>query len=82
MSNKLLSKKARDLLTEIHGRRGQSGSPYWRERFEKAKRISTEEDCLLRDTFNELVEAGLIQVRWYDNIPAIIRITKQGYDCL
>ena len=69
-----ISDEARDILKEIIEH--EKDSDYWKNKFEN---LSDKEDTILRGSFKELKDAGIIQVKYYDDYPAVIRILKNGY---
>lgn len=69
-----ISNEALKLLEDII--KNENSTQYWEERF---KNLSIKEDGILRGCFKELKEKGLIDVKWADNLPYIIVVSKEGY---
>ena len=70
----MISKEAENLLLEIFEH--ESDGNHWAERFEAADH---REDTILRGSFKELKDNNLIDVTWYEDIPAVIQVQKDGY---
>lgn len=54
---------------------GNCDTQYWEKRFDK---LSMSEDVLLRSSFKELSDAGLICTKWADNYPYTLFILAKG----
>ena len=69
-----ISEEAEEVLSDIIKYEGQSD--YWDQRFES---ITKKEDAILRGSFGELEQEGLIKIFWSSGIPYHIEILKDGY---
>ena len=69
-----LSKEAKKLIQEII--ENESAPNYWQERFTN---LEKRDDSILRGSFKELTDAGMIKTQWADNYPFVINILKDGY---
>lgn len=69
-----ISVEADMLLSEIIKYEDQSD--YWDHRFEN---VTKKDDAILRGSFKELKEAGMIKTFWASNIPYRIEVLKDGY---
>lgn len=71
-----ISQESVQLLKDII--ENEKDNQYWGKRF---KGLSAKEDLMLRGSFKELKENGLIDVKWADNLPYILVVLRDGYLC-